>query len=46
MQRAGRDVSPIARLMQRLGPAVRAGKFDEAEKIAAEAMKLVDEKEK
>src|SRR6266545_1690831 len=34
MQRAGQDVSPIAKVMQRLGPAVQAGKFDEAEKIA------------
>lgn len=46
MQRAGVDVSPIAKLMQRLGPAVQAGKFDEAEKIADEALKLVGEKEK
>ncbi len=46
MRRAGQDVSPIAKLMQRLGPAVQAGKFDEAEKIADEALKLVGEKEK
>jgi hypothetical protein len=46
MQRAGQDVSPIAKLMQRLGPAVQAGKWAEAEKIADEALKLVGEKEK
>jgi len=46
MQRAGQDVSPIAKLMQRVGPAVQAGKFDEAEKIADEALKLLGEKEK
>jgi len=46
MQRAGQDVSPIANLMQRLGPAVQAGKLDETEKIADEALKLVGENEK
>jgi spore coat protein CotH len=46
MRRAGQDVSPVARVMQRLGPAVQGGKFDEAEKIADEALKLVGEKEK
>ncbi len=46
MQRAGRDVSPIAKLMQRLGPAVQAGRWDEAEKIVDEALKLMGEKEK
>jgi hypothetical protein len=46
MQRAGLDISPIAKLMQRLGPAVQAGKFDEAETIADEGLKLVGEKEK
>jgi hypothetical protein len=46
MQRAGQDVTPIARLMQRVGPAVQAGKFDEAEKIADDALKLIGEKEK
>jgi hypothetical protein len=43
MQRDGRDVTPIARVMQRLGPAVQAGKTDEAEKIVAEALKLLGE---
>jgi hypothetical protein len=46
MRRAGQDVAPIAKLMQRLGPAVQAGKWDEAEKIVDEALKLVGEKEK
>jgi spore coat protein CotH len=46
MQRAGQDVSPIAKLMQRVGPAVQAGKFDEAEKIVDEALKLIGEKQK
>jgi len=46
MRRAGQDVSPIAKLMQRLGPAVQASKFDEAERIVNEALKLVGEKEK
>jgi hypothetical protein len=32
--------------MQRVGPAVQAGKFDEAEKIADEALKLIGEEEK
>src|SRR5687768_17319516 len=45
MQRAGQDVSPIARVMQRLGPAIQAGKLEEAEKIVAEALKLLGEKE-
>jgi spore coat protein CotH len=45
MQRNGRDVSSIARVMQRLGPAVRAGKTEEAEKIIAEALKLLGEKD-
>jgi hypothetical protein len=46
MQRNGQDVSPLARVMQRLGPAVEAGKTDEAEKIIAEALRLLGEKEK
>lgn len=43
MQRDDRDVTPIARVMQRLGPAIQAGKTDEAEKIVAEALKLLGE---
>ena len=44
MQRAGMDVAPIAKLMQRVGPAVQQGKWAEAEKIVDEALKLLDEK--
>jgi hypothetical protein len=46
MQRAGRDVTPIAKLMQRVGPAIQAGKTEEAEKIVDEALKLLGEKDK
>ncbi|MFO0865028.1 MAG: CotH kinase family protein [Gemmataceae bacterium] len=42
MQRAGKDVSPIARLMQQLEAAIRAGRMEEAEAIVAEALKQVD----
>jgi hypothetical protein len=45
MRRAGRDVSPIVAVMRRLGPAVQAGKFDEAEGIADEALKLLGGKD-
>jgi spore coat protein CotH len=45
MQRAGQDVSTIAKVMQRLGAALQAGKKDEAEKIVAEALKLLGEKD-
>lgn len=41
MQRAGQDVAPIAKLMQRVGPAAQAGKWDEAEKLVDEALKLL-----
>jgi len=45
MQRSGQDVSPIAKVMQRLGPAVQAGKMEEAEKVVAEALKLLGEQD-
>jgi spore coat protein CotH len=45
MQRSGQDVSPIMEVMQRLGPAVQAGKSEEAQKIVAEALKLLGEKD-
>jgi spore coat protein CotH len=45
MQRNGRDVSPIARVMERLGPAVQAGKTAEAERIVGEALRLLGEKD-
>jgi hypothetical protein len=46
MQRDGRDVAPILKLMQRVGPAVQEGKLAEAEKITDEVLKLIGEKEK
>jgi ribosomal protein S7 len=46
MRRNGQDVSPIVKVMQRLGPALQAGKTEEAEQIVAEALKLLGEKEK
>ena len=46
MQRDGQDVMPIIKLMQRLGPALEQGKFEEAEKITDEALKLLGEKGK
>ena len=45
MQRSGQDVSPIAKVMQRLGPAVQAGTMEEAEKVVAEALKLLGEQD-
>ncbi len=45
LRRAGRDVSPVVKVMQRLGPAVQAGNAEEAEKIIAEALKLLGEKD-
>lgn len=45
MQRNGQDVSPISKVMQRLGPAVQAGKMEEAEKVVAEALKLLGEQD-
>jgi spore coat protein CotH len=46
MQRDGQDVSPVLKLMQRVGPAVQEGKLAEAEKIADEVLKLIGEKER
>ena len=45
MQRSGQDVAPIAKVMDRLGPAVQAGKMEEAEKVVAEALKLLGEQD-
>jgi hypothetical protein len=45
MQRNGKDVSPIAKVMQRLGPAIQAGRTAEAEKIVNEALKLLGERD-
>jgi spore coat protein CotH len=46
MQRDGRDVTPVVQLMQRFGPAVEAGNFAEAERIADAALKVAGEKGK
>lgn len=46
MQRNGKDVAPIVKVMQRLGPAVEAGKMAEAEKIVDEALKLLGKPDK
>jgi hypothetical protein len=46
MQRAGENVTPIAKLMQRVGSAMQQGSWAEAEKIADEALKLLGSKEK
>jgi hypothetical protein len=45
MQRAGQDITPVIKVMNRFGPALQAGKPDEAEKLLAEALKLVGEKD-
>ena len=44
MQRKGVDVSPIAAVMQKVGPALQKGQIAEAEKLLDEALKLVGEK--
>jgi hypothetical protein len=43
LQRNGQDVTPIAKLMQRLGPLIQQGKRAEAEKVIQQALKLVGE---
>lgn len=43
MQRAGKDVLPIQKLMQKVGPLLQQGRMDEAEKLVAEALKLAGE---
>ena len=42
MQQKGKDVSPIQKLMQKVGPLIQDGKFAEAEKVVDEALKLVE----
>ncbi len=46
MKRNGLDITPIIRVMEKLGPLVQGGKFVEAEKLAEEALRLVGEKGK
>ena len=41
MQRSGKDVLPIQKLMQQVGPLLQQGKQQEAEKLIDEALKLV-----
>ncbi len=40
MQRSGKDVSPIQKLMQQIGPLLQKGRQEEAEKLVDEALKL------
>jgi hypothetical protein len=44
MQRKGQDISPIHKLLRRLGPAIQQGKSAEAERLINEGLKLVGEK--
>jgi len=44
-QRSGQDVSPVAKVMDRLGPAVQAGKMEEAEGLISKALQLLGEKD-
>jgi spore coat protein H len=46
MQRSGRDLAPIQKLMQQLGPLMQRGKMTEAEALLDQAIKLTDEKPK
>lgn len=41
-QRAGGDVSPIAKIMQKVGPLLRDGQTKEAEQLIDEALKLAE----
>jgi len=43
IQRRGEDVRPIQKLMQQVGSLLQQGKLEDAEKIVAEALKLVGE---
>lgn len=43
MQRNGKDVLPIQKIMQQVGPLLQQGKLEEAEKLIEEALKLVGE---
>jgi spore coat protein CotH len=43
MQRSGKDVRPIQKLMQQVGPLLQQGRQEEAEKRIDEALKLVGE---
>ncbi len=43
MQRNGKDVLPIQKLMQQVGPLLQQGRAEEAEKLIVEALKLAGE---
>jgi hypothetical protein len=43
MQKKGQDVSPIQRLMQKIGPLLQEGKTEEAGKLIDEALKITEE---
>ncbi|MDA1230583.1 MAG: CotH kinase family protein [Planctomycetota bacterium] len=43
MARDGKDIAPIQKLMQRVGPLLQQGEMDEAEKVVIEALKLAGE---
>ena len=43
MQRSGKDVRPIQKLMQQVGPLLQQGRPEEAEKLVLEALKLAGE---
>lgn len=43
MQRSGKDVRPIQKLMQQVGPLLQQGRPEEAEKLVIEALKLAGE---
>ena len=43
MQRSGKDVRPIQKVMEQVGPLLQKGRMDEAEKLIIEALKLAGE---
>jgi spore coat protein CotH len=43
MQRDGKDLLPLHKLMQQVGPLLQKGRADEAEKLIGEALKLAGE---
>lgn len=43
LQKQGKDVRPIQKIMERVGPQLQQGKMDQAEKLIDEALKLTDE---
>lgn len=41
-QQKGQDVSPIQKIMEKVGPLLQEMKFAEAEKLADQALKLLE----